>query len=91
MNCACGKKKQLYIFFLMAFVGAVAGIAHGVFFDLDFSQIRRLSVLGIVFTTAIIFPTLLLIEWIFDWNNQDDLEVLKVRIDELEHKINSNV
>lgn len=78
------RKKQILIFLVLSIIGAVAGIAHGVFFDLDFSQIKRLSFLGIVFTTVIVFPSLLFIEWIFDWNNRSEMEDIKLRIKKLE-------
>lgn len=81
------RKKQILIFFVLSVVGAVAGIAHGVFFDLDFSQIKRLSLLGIVFTTVIVFPSLLFVEWIFDWNNRSEMEELRKRIEKLEQGV----
>lgn len=81
------RKKQSLIFFVLSIVGAVAGIAHGVFFDLDFSQIKRLSLLGIVFTTVIVFPSLLFVEWIFDWNNRSEMEELRERIEKLEQGV----
>ena len=80
-------KKQILYFFIISIFGAVAGIVHGVFFDLEFSQIERLSLYGIIFTTVIIFPALLLFEYVFDIDNQREIAELKNRIDRLESAV----
>ena len=70
--------------FVVAILGAIGGIIHGIYFDLDFSQIRRLSILGIFFTSIVIFPVVLFFEYIFDWNNNEEMKILKERIERLE-------
>ena len=77
-------KKQILYFLIISVFGSVAGIAHGVFFDLEWSQIQRLSLYGIVFTTVIIFPALLLFEYVFDIDNQKEITELKQRVGKLE-------
>ena len=73
-------KKQLLILLVFSILVSVAAIIHGIFFDLDFSQIKRLTIEGLVLTLIIIFPALLFLEWLFDINN-------KKKFDELERKI----
>lgn len=80
-------KKQILYFFIISVFGSVAGIAHGVFFDLEWDQIGRLSIFGIIFTTIIIFPALLIFEYVFDIDNRAEIEELKRRIDELENRL----
>ncbi len=77
-------RKQILYFLIISVFGAVAGIAHGVFFDLEWSQIQRLSIFGIIFTTVIIFPSLLLFEYVFDIDNQAEITELKNRVEKLE-------
>jgi len=80
-------KKQILYLFIISLFGSVAGIAHGVFFDLQWSQIGRLSLYGIVFTTVIIFPALLVFEYVFDIDNQAEITDLKNRVEKLESKL----
>ncbi|MCK9567986.1 hypothetical protein M0R72_03460 [Candidatus Pacearchaeota archaeon] len=74
-------KKQILILFVFSVLVSAASIIHGVFFDLDFSQIQRLTLEGFVLTLVIIFPAILFLEWVFDLNNEE-------RFDSLERKIN---
>ena len=77
-------KKQMLYFLIISVFGSVAGIAHGVFFDLEWSQIQRLSLYGIIFTTVIIFPALIIFEYVFDIDNHAEITGLKRRIEKLE-------
>jgi len=56
---------------------SVAMIIHGIYMDLDFSQIKRLTIEGFFITVLVVFPAILFLEWIFDINN-------KKRFDEIE-------
>lgn len=82
------RQKQVIILFLVSIVWAAGAIVHGIYFDLDFDQIKRLSVLGVIFSTIVIFPSILIFEYIFDWNNMDDIRKIHKRLDDLESKIN---
>jgi hypothetical protein len=73
-------KKQVLILFVFSILISAASIIHGVFFDLDFSQIQRLTLEGFVLTLFIIFPAILFLEWVFDLNNQK-------RFEEIERKV----
>jgi len=73
-------KKQVLILFVFAIFASVIAIIHGLFMDLDLTQIKRLTIEGLVITILIIFPAILFLEWVFDLNN-------KKRIDELEEEI----
>jgi hypothetical protein len=67
-------------------VASVLLIAHGVFFDLDLSQIRRLSVEGFVFTFILVFFGLLVLERVFNIEEDDEIISLKKRVGKLEKK-----
>jgi len=78
--------KQVVILFVLSVLIAVASIIHGIFFDLDFAQIQRLTLMGFIFTLIVIFPALILIEWIFDMNNRKEYEEINRRLNKLERK-----
>ena len=73
-------KKQVLILFVFSALVSVGLIIHGIFFYLDFSQIKRLTLEGFILTLFVIFPAILFLEWVFDLNN-------KKRFDSLEKKI----
>jgi len=79
-------RKQILILFILSILLAVAGIIHGIFFDLDISQIKRLTAAGLIFTTIVIFPMLILLEKIFDINNEKRFKEFEKRIKKLEGK-----
>ena len=79
-------RKQILILFTLSVLLAVAGRVHVIFFDLDFSQIKRLTIEGIILTSLIIFPSILVLEWIFDLNNKKRIDQLNKRITKLERK-----
>jgi len=74
-------KKQILILLVFSVLVTIVAIIHGIFFDLDFSQIKRLTLEGLLLTLFVVFPAILFLEWIFDFNN-------KKKFDELEKKIN---
>ena len=73
-------KKQVLILFIFSLLASVIAIIHGLFFDLDITQIKRLTLEGFVITVLVIFPAILFLEWIFDINN-------KKKFDELERRL----
>jgi hypothetical protein len=73
-------KKQVLILFVFSILISIAAIIHGIFFDLDLSQIKRLTLEGLILTIFVIFPAILFLEWVFDLNN-------KKKIDELQRKL----
>lgn len=77
-------KKQILIIFLFAILVSIAAIVHGIFFDLEFEQIKRLTLGGLIFTLIVIFPGLLFLEWVFDLNNKKKFEELEKRVRKLE-------
>ena len=81
------RKKQVLTLFVLSVVGAAGGIVHGIFFDLDMSQMGRLSLFGIVFTTLIVFPAILLLEWLFDLNNAAQMSELRAEIESLKARV----
>jgi len=79
-------RKQVLILLIFAILISIACIIHGVFFDLDFEQIKRLTILGLIFTLIVIFPSLLFLEWVFDLNNKEKFKEIENRLKRLEKK-----
>ena len=73
-------KKQILILFVFSFLISIAAIIHGLYMDLDFSQISRLTIEGLILTVLVVFPAVLFLEWVFDINN-------KKKFNELEKKL----
>ena len=67
-------------------VASVLMIIHGVFLDLDISQIGRLSVEGYLFTFVLVFVGLIILEWIFNIEEDAEILALKKRVGKLERK-----
>ena len=78
-------KKQVLILAVFCLLVSVGAIIHGIFFDLAFEEIRRLTLGGLVFTFVIVFPGALFLEWVFDINNKKKYDELERRIIKLEN------
>ncbi|MFA5174277.1 MAG: hypothetical protein WC438_03795 [Candidatus Pacearchaeota archaeon] len=76
-------KKQILIILVFSILASITMIVHGVFFGLDWSQIKRLSIEGIIITFLIVFPGILFLEWIFDVNNDARFKKLEDKINKL--------
>ena len=48
--------------------------------DLDFLQIKRLTIEGLILTFFVVFPAILFLEWIFDLNNKKKLEEIEKKL-----------
>jgi heme/copper-type cytochrome/quinol oxidase subunit 4 len=79
-------KRQVLILLVFSLLVSVGAIIHGIFFDLAFEEIKRLTLSGLIFTLVIIFPGIVFLEWIFDINNKKKYDVLERRIIKLEEK-----
>ncbi|MAG39778.1 hypothetical protein CMI41_02320 [Candidatus Pacearchaeota archaeon] len=79
-------RKKVTATFLFSVVATFLLIIHGLFFDLDASQISRLSVEGFVATFILVFIGLLILEWIFDIEEHDEIVAMRKRIVKLEKK-----
>lgn len=75
--------KQILILFVFSLLASITMIVHGIFFDLDFSQIKRLTLEGIILTVLIIFPGILFLEWVFDLNNKQEIKKINNKIKKL--------
>jgi len=73
-------KKQILILFVFAILISIASIIHGIFFDLDFSQIKRLTFEGFILTLFVVFPAILFLEWVFDLNNKKKFEEIEKKL-----------
>ena len=78
--------RKLIATFVFSIIVAIGLIIHGVFFDLDFSQIERLTIGGFIFTFILLFLTLLILEKIFDLENHVEFIELENRVSKLESK-----
>lgn len=67
-------------------ITSIIAIIHGIFFDLDLNQLKRLSLESFIVTFIVIFPALLLLEWIFDLENHEQFRTLNDKIRLLEKK-----
>ena len=75
-------KRQVIILLFFSILISIAMIIHGVFFDLDISQIKRLTIEGLIITLFIVFPGILFLEWVFDLNNREEFKKLNEKINE---------
>ena len=79
-------KKQILIILIFSLLVAIAGIIHGIFFDLEWAQIKRLTFEGILLTLLVVFPGILFLEWVFDLNNKKKFDQVEKRLKKLENK-----
>ncbi len=73
-------RRKLIATIVFSAVVSVLLIIHGIFLDLDFSQIRRLSVGGYLFTFVLVFVGLIILEWIFNIAEDAVIVALEKRI-----------
>jgi hypothetical protein len=83
MNSLPLMKKQVLILLVFSALVSIAAIIHGLFFNLDFVQIRQLTFEGFLLTFLVIFPAVLFLEWVFDLNNKEKFDKLERKIKKL--------
>lgn len=79
-------KRKLLATFIFSLISAIGLIIHGVFFDLNFKEIERLTIGGFTLTFILVFFTLLILEKIFDLENHEEFIELEKRVSKLEKK-----
>jgi len=79
-------KKQFLILLVFSILTSIIAIIHGIFFDLEFAQIKRLTIEGLILTLIIVFPAVIFLEWVFDLNNKKKFEELEKKIKKLKKK-----
>ena len=79
-------KKQLLVLFVFSLLASVAAIIHGIYFNLDFSQIKRLTIEGLILTFLIVFPAVVFLEWVFDINMRVNINKINKRLNKLEKR-----
>lgn len=77
-------KKKLLATVFFSVLSAIILIIHGIFFDLDFKQIERLTLGGFALTFVLVFFGLLILEWIFTSEEDEEIVRLKRRVRKLE-------
>ena len=80
-------EKKIVATVVFSLVASVMMIVHGLFFDLDFSQISRLSIEGFLFTFVLVFVGLIILEKIFNIEEDAEIVSLKRRVGILERKL----
>ena len=79
-------KRKLLSTFIFSLIASILFIIHGVFFDLDVSQIQRLSVEGFVFTFILTFAGLVILERIFSLDEHEEIVKINGRLGKLEKR-----
>jgi len=79
-------RKKLFATFIFSVVASVMMIVHGLFFDLDVSQIKRLSVEGFLFTFVLVFVGLVILERIFNIEEDAEIVGIKKRLGKIERR-----
>lgn len=77
-------KRKLLATLIFSLLSSIGLIIHGIFLDADIAQLKRLSYEGFILTFLVVFPSLLLLEWIFDLKNHEEFKILERRISKLE-------
>ena len=79
-------KRKVIATLFFSLLASIVSIIHGIFLDVDISQIQRLTVEGFIATFLVVFPSLLFLEWIFDLENHEEFKILEKRITNLEKR-----
>jgi len=79
-------QKKILSTFMFSIVVSVLMIIHGIFLDLDFTQIKRLTFEGFIFTFILVFIGLLILEKIFNLEEDEEIIKIKKRLNKLEKK-----
>lgn len=79
-------KKQILILLFLSILLSVIAIIHGIFFDLDITQIKRLTFGGVILTLFVVFPLIIIIEYVFDINNKKEIENINNKINKLKKR-----
>jgi len=84
MNRLKSVKRKIAATFVFSILASIGAIIHGIFIDLDFSQLQRLSLEGFLLTFLVVFPSLLFLEWVFDLENHEEFKIVEKRVSSLE-------
>ena len=79
-------QKKVLSTFIFAVIASILLIIHGVFFDLDISQIKRLTFEGFIFTFILVFIGLIILEKIFNIEEDKEIINIKKRLNKIEKK-----
>ncbi len=77
-------EKKIFATIIFSVVASALMIVHGLFFDLDVSQIKRLSIEGFLFTFVLVFVGLVILEKIFNIEEDSEIVGIKKRIGKIE-------
>jgi len=77
-------KKELIKTIIFSVVASALIIVHGIFLDLDFSQIKRLTISGFLVTFILVFVGLVILEKIFTYEENEEISKIKKRLGKIE-------
>jgi len=79
-------QRKILSTFAFSVIASVLMIIHGIFLDLNFSQIKRLSLEGFIFTFVLVFVGLIILEKIFNLEEDEEIIKIKKRLNRIEKK-----
>ncbi len=79
-------RKKILATLIFSLVASALLIIHGLYFDLDFSQIQRLTLEGFILTFILVSTGLYILEWIFDIEEHEEIIGIKKRLRRLEKR-----
>ena len=77
-------ERKLLATFAFSVAAAILLIIHGVFFDLEIEQIKRLTFEGFLLTFVLTFVALLILEKIFTLEEDEEIVEIKRRLNKIE-------
>ena len=78
------KRRQLIILAVFSLLISAGAIIHGIYMDLEFAEIKRLTGEGLLLTFFVVFPAIVFLEWIFDINNDKRFKELEKKFSDKE-------
>jgi hypothetical protein len=76
----------MFYTFVFSIISSVILIIHGLFFDLDITQIKRLTIEGFCATFILVFVALIILEKIFTLKDDEEIINIKKRLNKLEKR-----
>ncbi len=70
-------KRQIIILFTFAILISLTSILFGIFFKLPLQEIKKIIIIGLIFTIIIILPALLIFDYIFSKTKLNKLNKTK--------------
>jgi len=79
-------KRKFLATLIFSLIASAVLIVHGVFFDLNLEEIKRITIGGFLLTSLLTIVGLTILEKIFDLENHAEIIDIKKRLKKLERK-----